>query len=88
MKNEHEKLVENNAIQTTDTNLVKKTDHGTKISETKKKIRDHNHAKYITTQKYNKMVADNFAARLAQAKLGTKDDITDFVKETDFDNEL
>ena len=27
MKNEHEKLVENNAIQTTDTNLVKKTDH-------------------------------------------------------------
>ena len=88
MKNEHEKLVENNAIQTTDTNLVKKTDHGTKISETKKKIRDRNHAKYITTQKYNKMVADNFAARLAQAKLGTKDDIADFVKETDFDNEL
>ena len=34
------------------------------------------------------MVADNFAARLAQAKLGTKDDIADFVKETDFDNEL
>ena len=30
----------------------------------------------------------NFAARLAQAQLATKDEITDFVKETDFDNKL
>ena len=30
-------------------------------------------------------MADNFAARLIQLKLATKDDITDFVKETDFD---
>ena len=28
----------------------------------------------------------NFAARLAQAQLATNDEITDFVKETDFDN--
>ena len=28
----------------------------------------------------------NFVARLAQAKLGTKDHIADFVKKTDFEN--
>ena len=34
------------------------------------------------------MTADNFAARSAQAKLTTKADIADFVKEMDFDNKL
>ena len=29
--------------------LVKKRDYNTKISETEKKVRDHNHDKYITT---------------------------------------
>ena len=39
------------AIQTTDTsNLVKKTDYDTKIVEIEKKIFDHDHVKYITTQ--------------------------------------
>ena len=33
-------------------------------------------------------MADNFAARLTQPKLATKDDIADFVKETDFDKKL
>ena len=33
-------------------------------------------------------MADNFAARLAQAKLVTKADNSQFVKETDFDNKL
>ena len=34
------------------------------------------------------MTADNFAVRLAQAKLSTKANIDDFIKETDFDNKL
>ena len=34
------------------------------------------------------MLTDNCAARLAQAKLGIKDNIADFVKETDFVNNL
>lgn len=33
------------------------------------------------------MTADCFAKRLANAKLA-KDDIADFIKETDFDNKL
>ena len=43
----------------------------------------HDHAKYITTQEFNKL-----AARLAQAKLETKVDIADLVKKTDFDDKL
>ena len=34
------------------------------------------------------MTADIFAAILAQAKLATKNDISDFVKKTNFDNKL
>ena len=33
-------------------------------------------------------MTDNFAARLAQAKLATKADVANFVKDTDFDNKL
>ena len=54
----------------------------TKIGEIEKKILDHDHSKCITTQEFNKLTADNFAARLAKPKLATKVDITDFVKET------
>ena len=36
----------------------------------------------------NKLTADTFAERLAQAKLATKNDIANFVKKTDFDDEL
>ena len=60
-------------------NLVKKTDYNTKISDIEKKIADHNHDKYITTQEYNKLTTENFHARLAQANLITK---------TDFDAKL
>ena len=35
-----------------------------------------------------KLTADNFEARLAQAKLGTNADIANFVKETYFDDKL
>ena len=57
-----------------------------KLADIEKKTLDHGHGKYITKQEFNNMMADNFAARLAQAK--TKDDIADFVKQTDFDNKL
>ena len=37
-------------------NLVKKTDYNTKISEIENKITtDHDHDKYITTQEFNKL---------------------------------
>ena len=57
-------------------NLVKKTDYDTKVNKIEKKITDHSHDKYITTPEFDKL-AENFAARLAQANLVTK---------TDFDN--
>ena len=60
-------------------NLVKKTDYDTKISEIEKKVANHNHDKYITTPEFNKFTAEIFAARLAQANLVTK---------ADFDNKL
>ena len=40
---------------------------------------DHNHDKYITTAEFNKLTAENFATRLAEANLITK---------TDFDAKL
>ena len=39
----------------------------TKISEVENKILDH--AKYITTQEFNKSTTENFPARLKQANL-------------------
>ena len=60
--------------------VVKKNDSYTKISETEKKITDHDHDKYIITPEFNKLRAENFAARLAQANLGSKHDITTLVK--------
>ena len=35
-----------------------------------------------------KLTSENVAARLAQANLASKDDITDFLKNTDFDDKL
>ena len=45
----------------------------------KKKLNNHNHNKYIYTPEFNKLAADVFNARLAQANLITK---------TDFDAKL
>ena len=59
--------------------LVKKTDYNTKITEIEKKLTAHNHDKYITTPEFNKLTADVFNAKLAQASLVTK---------TDFDAKL
>ena len=49
----------------------------TKISEVQNKIPDH--AKYITTEEFNKLTAESFAASLKQANIMSK---------TDFDNKL
>ena len=49
----------------------------TKISEFENKIP--NNSKYITTQEFNKLTAEHFAARLKEA---------DLVNKTDFDNKL
>ena len=60
---------------------LKKTDYNTKISEIENKItRDHGHDKYITTQKFIKLTAENFITRLAQTYLVTQSDIVNFVK--------
>ena len=82
-------LNEVNAIEITDTsNLAKKLTITQKLLKLKSKILDRDYRKHITTHKFNKLTADNFAARLAQAKSATKDDIADFVKKTDFNNKI
>ena len=60
-------------------NSVIKTDYNTKINGIEKKITDGSHDKYITTPEFNKLTAENFAAKLAQGNLVTK---------PDFDNKL
>ena len=52
-------------------NLVKKTDYNTKISEIENKTTDHDHDKYITSPEFNKLTTENFAGRLAQADLAS-----------------
>ena len=44
----------------------------------------HDHSKYITTQKFNKLTSGNFNARLAQANVASRYDITNFVKKDIF----
>ena len=67
-KNVYNKLVKNvNAIKTLDiSNLVKKADYDTKAEEIEKKL-DRKNDKCITTQEFNNLMADNFAARSKQA---------------------
>ena len=48
----------------------------------KNKINDH--TKYITTQKFNKLTAENFTAKLKQEHLIAKGDIADFLKKDIF----
>ena len=66
----------------------KKTDYNTKINVTEKKITNHEHGKYITTAEFDKIIAKNFAARLAQGNIASKSDFADFVKKTGFDDKL
>ena len=46
--------------------LVKKN-YNTKINNVENKLNNHNHGKYIDTSEFNKLTADVFNARLAQA---------------------
>ena len=50
-------------------NLVKKTDYNTKVTEIENKLTDHNLDKYIDTSEFNKLAANIFNARIAQANL-------------------
>ena len=52
--------------------FLKNTDYNTKITEVENKLTDHNHDKYINTLEFNKLAADVFNARLAQANSITK----------------
>ena len=54
----------------------------------KDKITDHDLDKYVTTQEFNKLTSANFAARLAQRNLASKNHIAVLVKKTDFDKKL
>ena len=58
----------------------------TALTAVENKIPDH--SKYITTPKFNRLTAENVAARLVQANLASKNDTANFVKKTDFDDKL
>ena len=62
------------------TAVENKIDHNTKVNEIEKKITDHSHDKYMITPEFNKLTAENFATRLAQANLVTKTDFDDKLK--------
>ena len=55
--------------------LVTTTVLSTKVSEVENKIPDQ--GKYITTQEFNKLMAENFTVRLKQADLVNKTDVND-----------
>ena len=60
-----------------------------KLSETENKITtDYDHDKYITTQEFNKLTAENFIARLAQGNLARKSNIANLEEKTGFNNNL
>ena len=46
------------------------------------------YSKYITTLEFNKLTAENFTARLKQANLAINGDIPDFIKKSDFHDQL
>ena len=54
-----------------------------KILEIEKKITDR--GKHFTTIEFNELTKENFAERLKQANLASKNDIADSVKNTEFD---
>ena len=46
----------------------------------RKNLTNHSHDKYITTQEFNKLTSESFAARLKEANLVTKTDFDDKLK--------
>ena len=62
---------------------LKKADYDTKTGEIEKKKTDHDHCKkYVTTKEFNKLMVDNFAAKLVQADFSTKANIDYLVEKT------
>ena len=57
--------------------LLKKTDYSTRVTEIENKLNNNNDDKYNDTQEFNKLAADVFNARLAQANLVTRTDFDD-----------
>ena len=54
------------------------------MSEIENKITiDHDYDKYIATQEFNKLTIENFAGRLVQGNLASKNDIANLRKKTD-----
>ena len=51
------------------TDLVKKTDYNTKITNIENKLNNHNHDKYVATSEFNTLATSVFNTRLAQANL-------------------
>ena len=66
-------------LLTSVSNLLKKADYNTKLTEIENKLNDHNHDKYIDASEFNKLAVDVFNARITQGNLVTK---------TDFDAKL
>ena len=70
-------------------NSVEKSDYNTNTNQIETKITtNHDHDKYIATQEFNKSTSENFCTRLAQANLGSKNHIGNYVKKTDFVDKL
>ena len=63
---------------------LKKAYYNTKTEKIQKKIP--NHDKFITTKEFNQLKDEDFAERLKQRNLYSKND--EFVKETNFDEKL
>ena len=59
---------------TSTSNLIKKTDYNTRVTEIENKLNDHNHDKYIDSSEFNKLATTVFNAGIAQANLITKVD--------------
>ena len=58
------------------------SDYNTKTSQIENKnTTDHDHRKYITTQEFDKLKAENIPARLAQTNLASKSDIANCEKD-------
>ena len=51
-------------------------------------ITDHNHDKYITIRKFNRLKSENLTATLKQPTLASKSEIANFVNRADFNSKL
>ena len=47
-----------------------------------KRVLDNYHSKYISTEEFNRLTAENLATSLKKANLPTKGDFDDFVEKT------